>query len=201
MSKQKLQKILSTAAMILLLAAIVYVYIQKNYANKPDPAGSSAADISVEDTTQVPVRTTLPDETEPLTLTPGTEHSTEAPTTAAPIQPGLTVTEDGEYTDKDHVALYIHTYGKLPSNFITKKEAEALGWPGGSLKKYAPGKSIGGDRFGNNEGKLPKKKGRQYYECDIDYKGNSRGAKRIIYSNDGLIFYTDDHYETFTQLY
>ena len=110
--------------------------------------------------------------------------------------------EDGTYTSKEDVALYIHIYGKLPSNFITKKEAKKLGWPGGSLEDYAPGKSIGGDYFGNYEGLLPTKEGRKYYECDIDTLGKSkRGAKRIIYSNDGLIFYTEDHYESFDLLY
>ena len=100
------------------------------------------------------------------------------------------------------MALYIHTYGKLPSNFITKKEAEALGWPGGDLRPYAPGKCIGGSKFGNYEGLLPTKKGRTYTECDIDTLGASkRGAKRIVFSNDGLIYYTDDHYESFTLLY
>ncbi|WP_276648398.1 ribonuclease domain-containing protein [Trichococcus flocculiformis] len=61
--------------------------------------------------------------------------------------------------------------------------------------------SIGGDCFGNREGLLPKKSGRTYYEADIDYDGGYRGAERIVYSNDGLIFYTDDHYESFEQLY
>lgn len=112
------------------------------------------------------------------------------------------IDEDGSYTTKEDVALYIHTYGKLPGNFITKKEAEKLGWTGGSLENYAPGKCIGGDRFGNYEELLPTKSGRQYTECDIDTLGKkSRGAKRIVFSNDGLIFYTDDHYESFTQLY
>ena len=110
--------------------------------------------------------------------------------------------EHGSYTSKVDVALYIHTYGHLPDNFITKKEAEALGWEGGSLDKYAPGKCIGGTYFGNYEGLLPEKDGRKYYECDIDTLGKkSRGAKRIVYSNDGLIYYTDDHYESFTLLY
>ena len=109
---------------------------------------------------------------------------------------------DGSYASKDDVALYIHLYGKLPSNFITKKEAKALGWQGGSLEPYAPGKCIGGDRFGNYEGILPKVKGRTYYECDIDTLGKKkRGAKRIIYSSDGQIYYTGDHYETFELLY
>ena len=112
------------------------------------------------------------------------------------------ISEDGEYTSKDDVALYIHTYGHLPSNFVTKNEARDAGWEGGSLENYFPGCSIGGDVFGNREGLLPKKSGRKYYECDIDTRGaDSRGAKRIVFSNDGLIYYTDDHYESFTLLY
>ncbi len=113
-----------------------------------------------------------------------------------------TIEEDGYYYDKDSVALYIHTYGKLPQNYITKNEAEALGWEGGSVERYLEGAAIGGDKFGNREGKLPKKSGRIYYECDIDTDGDkSRGAKRIVFSNDGLIYYTPDHYENFTLLY
>lgn len=112
------------------------------------------------------------------------------------------IDENGSYDDKDSVALYIHTYGKLPQNYISKAEAEKLGWSGGSVEKFAEGKCIGGAKFGNYEGLLPKKEGRQYYECDIDTLGkDSRGAKRIVYSNDGLIYYTDDHYESFELLF
>ena len=112
------------------------------------------------------------------------------------------IDENGSYTTKDDVALYIYTYGKLPKNFITKNYARALGWTGGSLEPYAEGMCIGGDSFGNNEGLLPSKDGRQYTECDIDTLGaDARGAKRIVFSNDGLIYYTDDHYESFTLLY
>ncbi len=120
-----------------------------------------------------------------------------------PETEGLTVDEDGEYTSKEEVALYIHTYGHLPSNYITKSEAQKLGWDksNGSLWRVTDHKSIGGDKFGNYEGLLPKASGRQYYECDIDYDGVSRNAKRIIYSNDGLIYYTEDHYKTFELLY
>ena len=124
--------------------------------------------------------------------------STEAETESAP-----TIDEDGWYDDKDNVALYIHTYGKLPPNYVSKNDAEDLyGWTGGALDKYEKGMAIGGSKFGNYEGILPKKSGRQYYECDIGTVGtSSRGAKRIVYSNDGLIYYTDDHYESFELLY
>lgn len=122
-----------------------------------------------------------------------------------PEQPEKTegYTEDGVYTSAKDVAAYINEFGHLPNNFITKKEAKKLGWVSkeGNLKEVAPGKSIGGDFFGNYEDKLPKKEGRTYYECDIDADGGYRGAKRIIYSDDGLIYYTEDHYETFEVLY
>lgn len=113
------------------------------------------------------------------------------------------VVEDGEYLDRDSVAEYIHRFGKLPKNFLTKDEAADLGWDSkkGNLWTVAPGCAIGGDIFRNYEGQLPKKSGRVYYECDVNYDGGYRDAERIVFSNDGLIFYTSDHYETFTQLY
>ncbi len=120
-------------------------------------------------------------------------------------EPGIideAIDEDGTYTAKEDVALYIHTYGRLPENFISKSDAQKLGWEGGSLEPYAPGMCIGGSRFGNYEGLLPEKDGREYTECDIDTLGaEKRGAKRIVFSNDGLIYYTDDHYESFELLY
>ena len=112
------------------------------------------------------------------------------------------IDKDGHYFDKENVALYIYTYGELPSNFITKDEARKLSWEGGNVEQYAPGCAIGGDKFGNYEELLPKAKGRVYYECDIDTDGyHSRGSRRIVFSNDGLIYYTHDHYESFELLY
>ena len=113
------------------------------------------------------------------------------------------VQEDGLYTSKEEVAAYIYLYDHLPDNYITKKEAKELGWVSseGNLGEVAPGKSIGGDYFGNYEGLLPEDDDRDYYECDIDSDGGYRGAKRIVYSNDGLIYYTGDHYESFELLY
>lgn len=109
---------------------------------------------------------------------------------------------NGSYTTKEDVALYIHLYGELPHNFMTKSEARELGWEGGGLDPYAEGMCIGGDRFGNYEGLLPDADGRRWTECDIDTLGaKSRGAKRIVFSNDGLIYYTEDHYESFDLLY
>ncbi len=140
------------------------------------------------------------------------ELGASAPATAAPrptarpaASPAPTeaaLDEDGSYTSKEDLALYIHTFGHLPPNFITKKEAQAAGWNGGSLERVLPGMCIGGDSFGNYEGQLPKAKGRRWTECDVDTLGaRSRGAKRIIFSNDGLIYYTPDHYESFELLY
>ena len=144
-----------------------------------------------------------PDTNEDTLLAEKKSTATPAPTPApTPEATECPVVEDGVYTTKEDVALYIHLFGHLPSNFITKDEAEELGWSGGGLDRYAPGCSIGGDRFGNREGLLPKMKGRTYTECDIDTMGaRSRGAKRIVFSNDGLIYYTEDHYASFTLLY
>lgn len=118
-------------------------------------------------------------------------------------QTKIEVKKENTYTSKDEVALYIHTYKKLPSNYITKNEAKKLGWDPkkGNLWDITDKKCIGGDKFGNYDGKLPDSKKRKWYECDIDYDGGTRNAKRIVYSNDGYIYYTDDHYKTFTKLY
>ena len=113
------------------------------------------------------------------------------------------ISEDGTYTTKEEVSEYINLYGHLPSNFITKKEAKNLGWVSseGNLNEVAPGMSIGGDYFGNYEGLLPEAEDRDYYECDIDFDGTYRNQKRIVFSNDGLVYYTEDHYESFELLY
>ncbi len=109
--------------------------------------------------------------------------------------------EHGAYTSQKDVAAYLVAYGRLPENFISKDDARALGWNGGGLDDVAYGKCIGGDRFGNYEGLLPEASDRTYTECDIDtLHEDSRGAKRIVFSNDGLIYYTSDHYESFTLL-
>ncbi|MBQ4600576.1 MAG: ribonuclease [Oscillospiraceae bacterium] len=169
------------------LAAVVLVVVLALFGYFDDKAPQPAHPVS----TTAPIQTTAPDTQKTEPTQPQQTKPTEAP-----------IDRDGTYTKKNDVALYLHTYGELPSNFMTKSEARKLGWEGGSLENYAEGMCIGGDRFGNYEGVLPKKSGRQYYECDIDTLGkNSRGAKRIVYSNDGLIYYTDDHYETFTLLY
>ena len=123
-----------------------------------------------------------------------TSRPEEIPETTAPL-----LDKDGSYTTKEDVALYLWQYGRLPQNFITKKEAKALGWTGGGLEDYAPGKCIGGDHFGNYEGVLPDLDGQSYFECDIDTLGASgRGAKRLVYREDcQVIYYTEDHYATF----
>ena len=106
-------------------------------------------------------------------------------------------------TDPQQIVNYLDIYGELPENFITKNEAKDLGWDSryNYVGEVAPGKSIGGDRFGNYEGQLPSKKGRKWYECDANYRGKKRGAERVLFSSDGLYYYTNDHYQTFTQMF
>ena len=122
---------------------------------------------------------------------------TEAPT-EAPVE-----APSGPIIKPQEIANYIFVHGKLPDNFITKAEAQALGWDSSRnyLSDVAPGKSIGGDRFSNYEKQLPKVKGRKYFECDCNYVRGKRGAERIVYSSDGHVWYTDDHYATFTELF
>jgi len=112
------------------------------------------------------------------------------------------IARDGEYTSKEDVAAYVRKFsGALPKNFITKNRARELGWQGGPLEPYAPGKSIGGDRFGNYERRLPPLNGGFYKECDIDTKGKPRGAKRLVFTSKGKrIYYSDDHYRTFKEV-
>jgi guanyl-specific ribonuclease Sa len=113
-----------------------------------------------------------------------------------------TIEKDGVYSTPEEVAEYIRIYQQLPKNYLTKKEAAALGWESnkGNLWDVTDKMSIGGDVFGNFEGLLPKKDGRKWYECDVNYYGGYRGPERIVYSNDGLMFYTKDHYKTFVEL-
>ena len=138
------------------------------------------------------------------TVTTTTEDSASAATEKATEKPTEKPTEASAapITDPQGIADYLFEHGELPENFITKKEAQALGWD--SSKNYvgdvAPGKSIGGDRFGNYEGLLPEASGRQYYEADCYYEGAERNAHRIVYSNDGLVYYTSDHYESFVEM-
>ena len=179
----------------------------------PEPTATEApAPTATPEPTKAPTATPAPTATLAPTATPEpTKAPTATPAPTATLAPTATpkpteapvIDKNGTYTSKEDVALYIHTYNKLPKNYITKKDAEALGWVStkGNLWDVTDHMSIGGDRFGNYEGQLPKKSGRTWYECDINYKGGKRNAERILYSNDGLIYYTNDHYETFTQLY
>ncbi len=164
----------------------------------------AAPEVSSGDEDSVPPEELSPDAADPVTPE-DVESPPDAGNTTAEDNHAAeedTLPENGSYTSKEDVALYIYLYGRLPDNFITKKEAQDLGWPGGSLEPYAPGMCIGGSRFGNYEGLLPEADGRRYTECDIDTLGaKSRGAKRIVFSNDGLIYYTEDHYESFELLY
>ena len=110
---------------------------------------------------------------------------------------------DGPIIDPQSIADYIFAHGGLPDNFLTKREAQDLGWDSryNYVSDVAPGMSIGGDRFGNYEGALPQVQGRRYFEADCWYTGGKRNAYRVIYSNDGHVWYTEDHYQTFTELF
>ncbi|MCR5087949.1 MAG: ribonuclease [Oscillospiraceae bacterium] len=168
-----MKKITRLLPLLLVLLAMLFLYPSARNGGTSDPPAPA------EELLQV-----LPE-------TGAAEESAEAPPA-----------EDGSYTTKEDVSRYLQHYGRLPSNFVTKKQAEAAGWTGGGLDKVLPGKCIGGDRFGNYEGLLPDAAGRKWTECDINTLGkNSRGAERLVFSNDGLIYYTGDHYDSFELLY
>lgn len=178
-----------------------------------EPLGIASPDkAKVMETIEITDKTALPEkiaETEKVTKTTKiskatqTSRTEEVTKTAKKAEVGVQVEKGRRYSTKEEVAAYIHMFQQLPPNYITKKEAEKKGWDNskGNLWKVTNKMSIGGDVFGNREGVLPKKEGRKYYECDINYKGGYRGSERIVYSNDGLVFYTVDHYETFEQLF
>jgi len=89
---------------------------------------------------------------------------------------------------------------RLPEKFLTKREAQQSGWrPGRGLWDIPAlhGRSIGGDRFGNREGRLPRGNWR---EADLDYRGGRRNAKRLLFSSDGRRWLTVDHYQTFSEI-
>ncbi len=131
-----------------------------------------------------------------------TKKATEAPVAAETAVPAPTATP-GPMDEAQRLADYIFEHGELPDYFVTKKQAQAMGWDSYTnyVSDVAPGMSIGGDYFGNYEQKLPVVKGRKYYEADCFYQGGKRNAYRIIYSTDGHVWYTGDHYNTFTELF
>lgn len=125
------------------------------------------------------------------------------------VEDGVAITEDllveygYDYYSDEEVALYLFVFRELPPNFLTKDEAYDLGWNAskGNLWQVAYGLCIGGDRFGNREGRLPDTYDRKWFEADVNYEGGYRGSERVVFSNDGLIYVTYDHYETFDLLY
>lgn len=140
--------------------------------------------------------------TTPTVTVAATATPAAAPTASPTAVPAPTATP-GPLDEAQWLADYIFEHGELPENFITKREAESLGWK--TTYRYVSdlglGTAIGGDYFGNYEQKLPVVKGRKYYEADCFYQRGPRNEYRIIYSTDGHVWYTEDHYETFTELF
>lgn len=130
------------------------------------------------------------------------EKNTKTQTIIATSDSSNISSEIKELTKVDVVSKYILENGKLPDYYITKKEAMNLGWIAskGNLCEVAPGKAIGGDYFTNREKILPMTKNRKWYEVDVNYNCGNRGADRILFSNDGLVYVTYDHYKTFQEI-
>ena len=197
------KRILVAAVCVILLTGLIAAL-----ADAVNVSGTETAELQGElwagkrKTTPTPKpRKTPKPSTSPAEATPSPTPLKELESIAAPTNSPV---PDGPIIDPQSITdwLYSHDF-TLPDNFITKKEAQQLGW--GGRYKYvsdvAPGMSIGGDRFGNYEELLPTARGRKYYECDCYYTSGKRNAYRLVFSNDGLVFYTEDHYQTFVQMY
>ena len=106
-----------------------------------------------------------------------------------------------ELTNDEIVVKYLKEHGELPEYYITKSEAKSLGWipSKGNLCEVAPGRAIGGDIWTNRQKSLPTKSGRKYFEADLNYNCGNRNADRVVFSNDGLVFVTHDHYRNFEE--
>lgn len=194
-----MKKLNLTAKLVLLFLLCVAVLCFKNFLRSGSSSGQDSFTVtesSQSETLIVSEDSGQPGEVLSELTNDSFSSAEEEPLLAAQEEPlTASLDKDGVYTSKEDVALYIHLYEKLPKNFVTKQQAAEL-----DLKKE--GLCIGGDRFRNREKLLPEKKGRFYTECDIDTLGkSSRGAKRIVFSNDGLVYYTSDHYQSFVLLY
>ncbi len=102
-----------------------------------------------------------------------------------------------ELTKEEVVVAFVKRNHKLPDYYITKSEARKHGWDPslGNLCDVLPGKAIGGDHFGNREHRLPESS--RYYEADINYDCGHRDADRMIFTKDGEVWVTYNHYKTF----
>lgn len=179
--KKNNNKALRLILMLLVIAALVYLGTHMRFdAPQAQPAAQTAPELT-------------------LLTDPPQSAPPDAPASLPPEE--TPPAEDGSYTELEDVAYYLHTYGHLPDNYMTKAEAEDAGWEAykGNLWDVAYGTSIGGDRYGNYDGQLPK--GERYYEADVNYEGGYRGGERIVYTDDGDVWYTSDHYETFERIY
>ena len=175
---------------LLLLVLVLFVYLISDEQNALiGSSNENDAQITTEIITEITSEVTVTETNESESIT---EVETEAE-----------LDEFAAYYSATDVGEYIHTYNQLPSNYLTKNEAMDLGWDSdkGNLWDVTDKMVIGGDVFGNREGLLPDKQGRIWYECDVNYTGGFRNAHRIVFSNDGLVYYTSNHYESFKKLY
>lgn len=182
MNKKNMKTIVFYISILLLITGLYYIFVIKN--DNPD----NKKNISIE--------TSLNETNEDSKDLKSVEKETniENPDSSKVIK-------NNNYCTKDDVALYLHLYGELPPNYLTKSKAKKLGWDSskGNLWDVTDKGVIGGDRFSNREGNLPDDK---YFEADVNYNGGYRGAERLVYTKDGkVIYYTGDHYDSFEILY
>ncbi len=201
-NKPKMQK--SAIWLVILVAIVVGLYYAFQMPIEPTNSGTTTS-ISEQQVGTHTSAKAAPNNPTSQANNP-TSQTADQGTTSLPTSP-LTGVEGvvfgQKYSTEEDVALYLELFEELPPNYLTKAQAYTLGWvpEEGNLWKVTDEMSIGGDEFGNREGLLPEGTGRQYYEADVNYYGGPRNAERLVYSSDGLIYYTNDHYQSFTKLY
>jgi hypothetical protein len=190
-----MKRLIAFLTAVLLIVSLPGCFARKLPDPAPSPGNASTQSPQEEGPSESGDSALSPDDT-PSSNADGQEGEEDSvPESPAPPD------EAGFFYDLENVVLYLEAYGHLPPNYITKKEAQNLGWQGGSVERCQKGAAIGGDFFGNREDSLPAVKGRRYTECDIDTEGaKNRGSKRLVFSNDGHYYYTDDHYASFTEV-
>lgn len=166
--------------------------------SQPSDESSVPEEISRPDESVPPQESSVPDESSEPEESSQSEESSQ-PDESSQAEENIPVDKDGYYYDAESVVLYLYYYGKLPSNYYTKSAAKNLG-SSSAVYRYVEYASIGGDRFYNNEGLLPRASGFTYTECDIDTYKKSRGTKRLVFSSNGHYYYTTDHYSSFVEL-
>lgn len=195
--RRKKQNVLGLI-LLLLVAMIAFRFFTNEDMGRPLPPTNDSVQEESSDSVGSKIDVSLPEKRDPQEE--NSEREEGGPEKDSPVQ-SSGLDEDKTYKKKDDVIAYLIEFGHLPKNYKTKKEARALGWVSkeGNLDRLWEDACIGGDVFRNYEGQLPE--GDRYYEADVNYEGGHRGPERLVFNEEGEIWYTPDHYKTFEKVH